>query len=56
MVVSLVENQPFVTSAIIGATKIDDLARNITAIDVVLKPAIVTGLESIYQRYPNPGP
>ncbi|MDQ6958399.1 MAG: NADP(H)-dependent aldo-keto reductase [Mariprofundaceae bacterium] len=49
-------SRPFVTSAIIGATTMQQLQANITSINVVLSDEIIAGIQEIHTRYPNPCP
>ncbi len=54
MALAFVNQQPFVTSTIIGATTCEQLAENIESIDLKLSETILTDIENIYQRYPDP--
>jgi aryl-alcohol dehydrogenase-like predicted oxidoreductase len=56
MAIAYCDRQPFVTSTIIGATKMDQLKTDIASIDVTLSDPVLAGIEAIHQRYPNPGP
>ncbi len=49
-------SRPFLTSAIIGATTMQQLQNNIASIDVVLSDEIIAGIQDIHTRYPNPCP
>ena len=49
-----VNNRPFVTSNIIGATSMDQLKENIDSIDVVLSKEILSEIEDIHLSDPNP--
>jgi len=49
-------SRPFLTSAIIGATTMQQLQNNIASIDVILLDEIITGIQEIHTRYPNPCP
>ena len=49
-------SRPFLTSAIIGATSMQQLQNNIASIDVVLSDEIIAGIQDIHTRYPNPCP
>ncbi len=51
---SFVNNRPFVTSNIIGATNIDQLKENIKSIDVTLSREILEEIENIHLSDPNP--
>ena len=46
--------RPFMTSVIIGATSIEQLATAIGAANVVLSPQILAEIEGIHRRYPRP--
>ncbi len=56
MAIAFVLRQPFVTSCIIGATRMEQLAENIAAADLELGEDVVEGIEAIHRRYPNPCP
>lgn len=51
-----VNSRPFVTSTIIGATSLAQLASNIASADRVLPQDVLDGIEAIHRRYPNPAP
>ncbi|APG60605.1 aldo/keto reductase [Christiangramia salexigens] len=56
MALAFVNQQPFVTSNIIGATSLDQLKENIESIDVVLNDEIMEGINEIHNSIPNPAP
>lgn len=56
MAIAYVLRQPFVTSAIIGATSMEQLRADIGSHEVTLSPEVVEGLEAIHRRFPNPCP
>ncbi|HSD06106.1 aldo/keto reductase [Flavobacterium sp.] len=56
LALAFVENQPFVTSSIIGATTMDQLKENIATIDVVLSQEIIKEINSIQAIIPDPAP
>lgn len=56
MALAYVNQRPFVTSNIIGATDMAQLKENITSIDVDLSDTVLDGIERIHQRWPNPAP
>jgi aryl-alcohol dehydrogenase-like predicted oxidoreductase len=56
MALAFVNTRPFVTSNIIGATSIKQLAENIASIDVSLSEDILKGIESVHNSIPNPAP
>ncbi|WP_298779739.1 aldo/keto reductase [uncultured Polaribacter sp.] len=47
---------PFVTSNIIGATKISQLKENINSINIVLSDEILKEIEAVHAKIPNPAP
>ena len=47
---------PFVTSNIIGATKMSQLRENINSINVVLSEEILKEIEAVHAEIPNPAP
>ena len=49
-----VNNRPFVTSNIIGATTLEQLKENIDSIDIVLSKEMLSKIEEIHLSYPNP--
>jgi len=51
-----VNAQPFVTSNLIGATTIAQLKEDIESVDVELSAEILTAIEAIHKKYPNPAP
>ncbi|MEA2753909.1 MAG: hypothetical protein QOJ54_198, partial [Aliidongia sp.] len=53
---AFVNAQPFVTSTIIGATTMTQLAADIDAFDLVLSPEVLAGIEAIHAEIPNPCP
>ncbi len=56
MALAFVNSRPFVTSTIIGATKMDQLKADINSIDLDLSEEVMTEIEAIHQKYPNPSP
>ncbi|MDH3740346.1 MAG: aldo/keto reductase [Hyphomicrobiales bacterium] len=46
--------RPFMTSAIIGATAMDQLRTNVAASDVVLDDNVLADIHQVYRRYPVP--
>ncbi len=56
MSLAFVNQQPFVTSNIIGATNLNQLKENINSIDVVLSKEIIKEIENIFVSQPNPAP
>ncbi|PQM69656.1 MAG: aldo/keto reductase, partial [Rhodobacterales bacterium] len=51
---AFVNNRPFVTSNIIGATSMDQLKENIDSIDIELSPEILKKINDIHLSDPNP--
>ncbi len=56
MSLAFVNTRPFVTSTIIGATSVEQLAENVGSIDVVLSDEIRTAIEEVHNAIPNPAP
>ena len=51
---AFVNNRPFVTSNIIGATTLDQLKENINSINIDLSDEILREIEDIHLADPNP--
>lgn len=47
---------PFVTSNIIGATKMSQLKENINSINIELSDAVLAEIEAVHKAIPNPAP
>lgn len=56
MALAFINQQPFLTSTIIGATNLKQLEENINSIDVELSEELLEGIEKIHQSIPNPAP
>jgi len=56
MALAYVNTRPFLTSNIIGATNMEQLAGDIASIDIQLSEEVVNGIEAIHQSQPNPCP
>ena len=56
MSLKFAEIQPFVTSVIIGATTLEQLKINIESVNVNLNDEIITDIDNIQKKYPNPCP
>ncbi len=56
MSLAFVNQQPFVTSTIIGATKMEQLKENIESINVTLSEDILQQIDEVHQALPNPAP
>ena len=56
MALAFVNDRPFVTSNIIGATSMEQLKENISSIDVELSNEIISEIDEIHRAIPNPAP
>ncbi len=56
MALAYVNSRSFLTSNIIGATTMEQLQTDIASINLKLDDEILTAIEAIHQRYPNPCP
>jgi aryl-alcohol dehydrogenase-like predicted oxidoreductase len=56
MALAFVNRQPFVTSNIIGATTLEQLAHNIASVHVQLSAEVLREIEAVHQGNPNPAP
>ena len=56
MAIKFCEIQPFVTSAIIGATSLEQLKTNIDSVNINLDKQIIKEIGKIHKKYPNPCP
>lgn len=56
MALAFVNQRPFVTSNIIGATNLEQLKSNIDSLDVVLTDELLQGIQEIGTTYSNPCP
>jgi aryl-alcohol dehydrogenase-like predicted oxidoreductase len=56
MAIAFASSQPFVTSAIIGATTLAQLKTDIAAFDLRLGDQVLADIEQIHLDYPNPCP
>jgi aryl-alcohol dehydrogenase-like predicted oxidoreductase len=56
MALAYVNTRPFLTSNIIGASKLEQLKQDIDSLDVTLPPEVLAGIEEIYRRVGNPCP
>jgi aryl-alcohol dehydrogenase-like predicted oxidoreductase len=56
MALAFVNSRPFVTSTIIGATTLKQLASDIASIDVTLPQEVLDGIERIHDDIPFPCP
>lgn len=56
MALAFVNNRPFLTSTIIGATTMEQLRSNIDSVNTTLPQAVIDGIEAIHRNHPNPAP
>ncbi|CAM1374012.1 putative oxidoreductase, NADP(H)-dependent aldo-keto reductase [Tenacibaculum litopenaei] len=56
LALAYVNQLPFVTSNIIGATKMDQLKENINSIHIELSDEVLLEIEQVHQMMPNPAP
>ncbi|WP_271784694.1 aldo/keto reductase [Aquimarina algiphila] len=56
MALAFVNDRPFVTSNIIGATSLNQLKENIGSIDLTLSDAVLKEIEAVHENTPNPAP
>ena len=56
MSLAFVNDRPFVTSNIIGATSMDQLKENISSINIKLSNEIINEINQVNELIPNPGP
>jgi aryl-alcohol dehydrogenase-like predicted oxidoreductase len=56
MALAFVNQQPFLTSNIIGATNLEQLQENISSIDLTLSKEIMKEIEAVHNKIPNPAP
>ena len=56
MALAFINQQPFVTSNIIGATSMEQLKENIDSIDVTLSDEVIEKINEIHELIPNPAP
>lgn len=56
MALAFVNSRPFVTSTLIGATRMAQLRSNIASADLQLSQEVLDGIEAIHRQYPNPSP
>ncbi|HTJ99403.1 MAG TPA: NADP(H)-dependent aldo-keto reductase [Bordetella sp.] len=56
LALAFINQQPFVTSNLIGATNLDQLKENIDSVNVTLDDTVVAAIEAIHRRLPNPAP
>ncbi|MDX2212235.1 MAG: NADP(H)-dependent aldo-keto reductase [Oculatellaceae cyanobacterium bins.114] len=56
LAIAFVKSQWFVASTIIGATTLEQLKENLESIHVTLTDEILTDVNAVHTRYPNPAP
>ena len=56
MSLAFVNQRPFVTSNIIGATNLDQLKENIESINITLSDNILSEIDMVHAEIPNPAP
>ena len=56
MALAFVNERPFLTSNIIGATNLDQLKENIDSIDISLSDDVMKAIEDVHSAIPNPAP
>lgn len=56
MALAYVNTRPFLTSSIIGATTMEQLESDIASINLQLPKDVLSAIEQIHLRYPNPAP
>ena len=56
MAIKFCEIQPFITSAIIGATTMEQLKTNIDSVNINLNSEVMKEISKIHKKYPNPCP
>ena len=56
MSLAFVNQQPFVTSTIIGATNLEQLKENIDSINVTLSDVVLEQIDAVHEAMPNPAP
>ena len=54
MALAFINDRPFVTANIIGATSLEQLKADIASIDLVLPPEVLEGIATIYREIPDP--
>ena len=56
LALAFVNERPFVTSNLIGATNLDQLKENIDSVDVSIDDELWKAIDEIHTRHPNPAP
>ena len=56
MALAFVNNRPFMTSNIIGATNLKQLEENIDSINIALSEEVLKEIDAVHAEIPNPAP
>lgn len=56
LALAFVRSRWFVSSTIIGATTLEQLDENLSSLEVDLSPEVLTAIDAIHAKYPNPAP
>jgi len=56
MALAFINQQPFVTSTIIGATNLTQLKENIESINILVSKDVINDIERVFKTQPNPAP
>jgi aryl-alcohol dehydrogenase-like predicted oxidoreductase len=56
LALAFVNDRPFVTSNIIGATSMDQLKSDIASVDIVLTDEILAAIDAVQREFPDPCP
>jgi len=56
MALAWVNQRPFVTSNLIGATTLEQLKENIDSADLTLGEDVLKAIDAIHKRHPSPAP
>ncbi len=54
MAIAFCNQRPFVTSSIVGATSVEQLAVNIGAAEIELEPELLEDIQAVYRQHPMP--
>jgi aryl-alcohol dehydrogenase-like predicted oxidoreductase len=56
MALAFINSRPFTTSNLVGATTLAQLTENIGSVHVKLSDEVITDIEALHQKQPNPAP
>jgi aryl-alcohol dehydrogenase-like predicted oxidoreductase len=56
LALAFVHHRPFVTSTLVGATRLEQLRENLEAFDIVLSKAVLAEIGTLHLRFTNPAP